>query len=723
MADELSQSGFDKTIESLKKDLVKAQKTTTSKVEGAIIASSVPLENMIEQTTRSLLFASQKSTEMLQKTLISQFMMSRQLQSITDDVVSDTLTGLLGVAVAAADSQKSVKQDEEATEKKSIFLFTNMKNALGALVNVSTVNKLSDTERAREEKRASNAMLGAISDLGTAFGKFKDGLKNLLGLATNPLALIGAILGVAAGAVAGLFLRAKQLAGIVRLGDLLTKMFAPLTALFGPKTKLGKAVIFVKNLFKPFASFFNIIGELIKSFVKGSGTFSKIFRFMKPFFKFGTALLGKFFIPLTVIISIFKGIFGFIDELKKGGDILDASLRAIGDILDFLSFGLIDADALKEFLGKPIREFMDGLKELFTDGFSIKTLKKLAGSLIKIFFSIQTIIIKSVGKFVAFILDKLGFEKTAKVIAEFFAKFNLGEMIANIFDPLISIFAFIGKAIFKIGGFIIKINVAVAKFFFNIFKGVAQFILKSINFAVKIGQSIVDMFMKIIKDVTDFVNERLERFFGRGESAEEKEVSRARRDNLATEATNLVEEQRGKEELSQAEKEINAARIKELTAESAALQKELSRPRSFFEKFISPADRASQDEANLQAQQAIQTQIDALSTKLQAGGIVTGPLFAKIAETEAEAVVPLSRLGELIVNPAIMSALAMAEQLATNSGLRNRGNAPTVVAPVTNIGSVGGGGGGPSIIPLPLALRNTDDNLQRIMMKDRRALA
>lgn len=718
MADELSQSGFDKTIESLKNDLVKAQKSTNEKVGESVGTSSVLLENMMEQTTKSLMLATQRSTEMIQQTLISQFMMSRQLRAQSAEEASDTLTGLLGVATAAANSAKSFQQDEEATEKKSIFLFTNMKNALGALVNLSSVNKLSETERRREEKRASDAMLGAITELGGAFETFKGKLKNILGLATNPLALIGAILGVAAGAVAGLFLRAKQLSGLLKLGKLLTKMFAPLKALFGPTTKLGKAVRFVANLFKPFTSFFKVIGDLIQAFVKSSGTFSKIFKFMKPFIKFGSSLLGKFFIPITVIISIFKGIFGFIDELKKGGDVLDASLRAIGDILDFLSFGLIDADALKEFLGKPLREFIEGIKELFTEGFSLKTLKKLAESLIKIFFSIQTIVLKSLGKLVAFILDKLGFEKTAEVIRKFFAKFNLGEMMANIFDPLIDIFAFIGKAIFKVGGFIIKINVAVAKFFFNIFKGVAGFILKSITFGVKIGQSIVDMFMKIIKDVTDFVNERFERTFGTGESAEEQKASRARREGLAETAAILVAEQRNNKELSQIQKEINAAKIAALNKESAALQKELTRPRSFVEKFLSPANRASKDEANLQAQQAIQSQIDALSTKLQAGGIVTSPLFAKVAETEAEAVVPLSKLGELIVNPAIASALMMAEQLAINSGLRNQRGASTVVAPITNIGSVGGSGGGPSIIPLPLSLRNTDDNLQRMMMKD-----
>jgi len=715
MADELSQSGFDKTIESLKKDLVKAQKATSEKVEGAIVASSVPLENMIEQTTRSLLFASQKSTEMLQQTLISQFMMSRQLLAQSDEKASDTLTGLLGVATAAADSAKSAQQDEEATEKKNIFLFTNMKDALGALVNVSSVNKLSETERAREEKRASNAMLGAISELGGAFGKFKDGLKNLLGLATNPLALIGAILGVAAGAVAGLFLRAKQLAGIVKLGDLLTKMFAPLTALFGPKTKLGKAVLFVKNLFKPFASFFNIIGELIKSFVKGSGTFSKIFRFMKPFFKFGTALLGKFFIPLTVIISIFKGIFGFIDELKKGGDILDASLRAIGDILDFLSFGLIDADALKEFLGKPLREFMEGIKELFTDGFSLKTLKKLAGSLIKIFFSIQTIIIKSVGKLVAFLLDKLGFEKTAEVIRSFFAKFNLGEMMAKIFDPIIDVFAFLAKGIFNTGAFIIKINVAVAKFFIDIFKGAVDIIMGGVNFVKEVGVAIVDMFKSIINSVFDFVI---------GAISEIPLLNKA----IPQEVKDTVARNK---EIRAIQKEMDGASLEEAEAElqrrkdQQAKLEALNKKQEDILKVLSQPDLNAGAKTNLREDlAAVLGEIEAIknATKLQAGGIVTARTFANVAETEAEAVIPLSRMAELVVNPAIASALMMAEQLATNSGLRNRGNAPTIVAPVTNIGSVGGGDAGPSIIPLPLSLRNTDDNLQRMMMKDRRAL-
>ena len=96
MADELSQSGFDKTIESLKKDLVKSQKATSEKVGEAIGANSVALENMIEQTTRSLLLASQKSTDMLQQTMISQFMMSRQLLVQSEEENSNTLLGLLG---------------------------------------------------------------------------------------------------------------------------------------------------------------------------------------------------------------------------------------------------------------------------------------------------------------------------------------------------------------------------------------------------------------------------------------------------------------------------------------------------------------------------------------------------------------------------------------------------------------------------------------------------
>ncbi len=711
MADELSQSGFDKTIESLKKDLVKAQKATSEKVEGAIIASSVPLENMIEQTTRSLIAASQKSTEMLQQTMISQFMMNRQIQVQSEEENSDTLLGLLGVATAAAEQAKTADKDEAETEKKSIFLFTNMKNAMSALVNVSTVNKLSETERAREEKRASDALLGVLGELGTKFDNFKGKLKDLLGLATNPLALIGSILGVVAGAVAGFFVRAKQLAGIIRLGTLLTKMFAPLTALFGPTTKLGKAVRFVAGLFKPFGSFITVIGNLIKAFIKGSGTFSKIFRFMKPFIKFGSALLGKFFIPLTVIISIFKGVIGFMDEIKKGGDIFEASLRAIGDILEFLTFGLIDADALKEFFGKPMREFVEGIKELFIEGFSLKTLKKVALSFIKIFFSIQTIIIKSLGKLVAFVLDKLGFEKTAEVIRTFFAKFNLGEMMANIFDPIIDVFAVIAKGLFNAGSFIVKINVAVAKFFIDIFKGAKDFILGSATFVKEVGVAISSMFTDIIDAVFEFVVGAISKI-----PLLNKAIPQELKDSIErNKEIRAIKKELGKITLEEAEAEL--VRRKDQQSKLEGLKKD----QEVVAKILAdPSLTGAQRAAHRENLVALQSDIDAIknATKLQAGGIVTARTLARVAETEAEAVIPLSKLGELIVNPAIASALMMAEQLATNSGLRNQGIAPTVVAPITNIGSVGGGGGGPSIIPLPLALRNTDDNLQRIMMKD-----
>ena len=80
------------------------------------------------------------------------------------------------MATAAAEQAKTADVEVAETEKKSIFLFTNMKNAIGALVNVSTVNKLSETERAREEKRASDALLGVLGELGTKFDNFKDKL-------------------------------------------------------------------------------------------------------------------------------------------------------------------------------------------------------------------------------------------------------------------------------------------------------------------------------------------------------------------------------------------------------------------------------------------------------------------------------------------------------------------------------------------------------------------
>ena len=712
MADELSQSGFDKTIENLKKDLVKSQKASSEKVGEAIGANSVAIEDMIESTTKSMLFAARQSTEMLHQTLISQFTMSRQLQTQAEDLVADTLTGMLGVAQAAADQAEEADKDEEKTEKKSIFLFTNMKNALGALVNVTTINKLSETERAREEKRASNALLGALGELGDKFSKFKDFASKMLGLATNPLALIGAILGVAAGAVAGLFIKAKQLSGLLNLGEILKTMFAPLKALFGPKTKLGKAVTFVKSLFKPLGSFLKVIGDLIKAFVKGSGTFSKIFKFMKPFFKFGTQLLGKFFIPLTVIIAIFKGIFGFIDELKKGGDVLDASLRAIGDILDFLTFGLLDADALKEFFGKPLREFIEGIKELFTEGFSLATLKKLAGSFIEMWFSAFTIVAKSLGKLLAWVLDKLGFEKTAAAIRDFFAKFNPGKAVREMFDKLIDVVAFIGKAIFDAGSFIVKINVAVVKFFIDLFKGAKDVLLGTGNFIKEVGVAIVSMFKDIIDAVFDFVVGAISDI-PLLKHAIPQEVRDAVDRNKEIRA---IQKEMGDASLVDAEAEL--ARRQEQQATLAQLKdKEGEILKAIGESGVTPEASKVLMADLIEVKRAI-----ADIPGMALGGIVKTQRLVRISETEAEAVIPLSRLDDLVVNPAIASALMMAEQLATNAGLRNRGRAPTVMAPITNIGSLGGGDSAPSIIPLPLALRNTDDNLQRIMMKDRRAL-
>ena len=716
MADELSQSDFDKTIESLKEDLVKSSKETRESIGEAVGAASASFGNMLEQTTKSLMFASRRSTEMLQQTISAQFLVHRQLAFQQQDEAQETLTGLLGIATKQVDQTEKAQQAQEEPQKKSIFLLTNLSNAMGALVTLSSVNQLAATERRREEKRSSDALLGAISELGDGFDKFKSGLRDLLGLATNPLALVGAILGVAAGAVAGLFIKAKQAAGLLKLGTLLKTMFKPLAVLFGPRSRLGQAVRFVGRLARPFLSFFQVVFNVIKGLLKASGTFSKIFRFIRPFIRFGTSLLGKLFIPLTVIISIFKGIFGFIDELRKGGDILDASLRAIGDILSFLTFGLIDADALKEFLGKPIREFIEGIKALFSEGFSIETLKKISRSLLKIIFAFPTIIIKGIGKLFAFILDKLGLDKTAEAFRTFFAKFNIGEMLANVFDPLIEVFAFIGKAIFKIGRFVFKINAAVVKFFIDIFKGVVSFVLKGVDFAVKIGQTIVDMFMKIVKDVTDFVNRQFEFLFGTGASEEQQTLRRQRRASLGTETAALIAETQDQATLDEAEKAVRAAKISQLNEEAAALAKQLTRKRSVLEVLF-PANRQLEDEARQQAIAAINTQIVALSKGLQAGGIVSGPLLARVAEREAEAVIPLSRLDELVVNPAIMSALQMAEQMATNAGLRERRIPPPVVAPITNVGAVGGGGTA-AIIPLPLSLRNNESTLRQMMMKD-----
>jgi len=377
MADELTQSGFDDTIQKLSAEIEAAG----DGVERSVEDQSVVFERIISRSVKSIVGSLSNATRLVEQ---------------------------------IAETQQMVQDTEIEQDKKSIFLLTNLGVSLRGLLTLGVNAKLSETEREREEKRTSDALIGALTEVGSGLNFIKGKLGDFLKLVTNPLALIGAIVGVAIGSVAGFFAFFSR---ALNFPLLLQTLLKPIRALLDPKSRTGKAVTGIaKSVGRIIRSFVRVFANFGRFILKSIPLVQKIVNFIKPFVKFGRVLgglLAKLALPLTIAISLVKGVLGFMDEIKKGGTILTASLRAIGDVLDFLSFGLINADQLKKFIGEPIQNFIDGIKELFTEGFSVATINKIMEPLIKFILATPNIMIAAIGKLTAFIVEKLGFENFA----------------------------------------------------------------------------------------------------------------------------------------------------------------------------------------------------------------------------------------------------------------------------------------------------------------------
>jgi len=98
----------------------------------------------------------------------------------------------------------------------------------------------------------------------------------------------------------------------------------------------------------------------------------------KSLFNPGTILksLGKIFAIGMIVGVLFEGIMDGFDEFMKTGDIGKALIAGLAGIVDFLTFGLFDKDAIKEVIGdfskwigdhliKPFTDFIGGIKDSF----------------------------------------------------------------------------------------------------------------------------------------------------------------------------------------------------------------------------------------------------------------------------------------------------------------------------------------------------------------------
>jgi hypothetical protein len=340
----------------------------------------------------------------------------------------------------------------------------------------------------------------------TVFGSIANGIQDMKDGIINGLAglkdkgLLG--LGVLAGLVAAPFIAISafftQLIKEVKVLDSLTK--GGLGRFFGPITRFFKAIgdVFGKagtgqflkgdtiKLFGRYADDISLFIGRIKSIfsplmkaAKGSASFMSGFA---PVAKFAATIgrtLGKIFLPITILMSVFDFVTGFMEGYKEDG--------IIGGIRE----GIISV--------------VDGL---------------VGG------------IIRMVTGAVSFILDLLGFDKFAASITK-----NVNEALDGLFDSFRGVFDIV-KGIFTfdlglIGDGIGKIfdgivNVITAPF--DMVYGLVQDIFSFVGFELP-DFDLGDMITGFISGAYNFVKDKVTGFFsflGFGGDDEEEELERAK---------------------------------------------------------------------------------------------------------------------------------------------------------------------------------------------------
>ena len=256
---------------------------------------------------------------------------------------------------------------------------------------------------AKEEKRTS-LFESMVEGIGTLNKSFMAGMKK-----TGKFAFAGLIALIAAPVIALANFFGQLAVEFAYLGRLakggLKKLFKPFAALLkffpslnaflistGTSIKaaakvmapqnLGKniksVVTTLKNFFAPVTRFFSTIAANVTAFVKASQTASTILKFAAGF---GT-VLGKLFLPLTVVMSAFDFITGFIDGFQseegstgekifagfKGGfqklfkNLIGLPLKLLTNGVAFIA-GLFGFDNAK----KDLNEFADKIPKFISD--------------------------------------------------------------------------------------------------------------------------------------------------------------------------------------------------------------------------------------------------------------------------------------------------------------------------------------------------------------------
>lgn len=291
------------------------------------------------------------------KSIVDGIAKSQQLQKNVDDarqaMYAEQQNPLL------SNISKGLASVKDGVLSNGRSLGESFKNALTSSSKKSEIAAIEgQRETARREEEQTD-LLGQL--VGGIKGMSKSLLEGIKGLGEPAGLGVGMLFGIIAAPVIALVAAFKslkdQFAMLNRLAD--GKLAAPfikaIDFIKGLGSKLGKVLsaknIPVDKILKPFQAigdFFKGIGSKISSLFGKSGTFGKVFGVISkgfaPIAKFASgfgSVLGKLFLPITVIMGIVDTVTGFMDGFETGG-LLGGVMGAIKGLFNGLIMKPLD---------------------------------------------------------------------------------------------------------------------------------------------------------------------------------------------------------------------------------------------------------------------------------------------------------------------------------------------------------------------------------------------
>lgn len=324
------------------------------------------------------------------KNIVDGITKSQQLQKDVDDarqeMYAEQQTPLL------SNISKGLASVKDGVLSNGRSLGESFKNALTSSSKKSEIAAIEgQRETARREEEQTH-LLGQL--VGGIRGMGKSLLKGIKGLGEPAGLGVGMLFGIIAAPVIALVAAFKSLkdqfamlnrladgklaAPFVKAIDFIKDIGSKFSKTFSPKN------VPIDKLLKPFIAmgdFFKNIGSKISGLFGKSGTFGKVFGIISkgfaPIAKFAAgfgSVLGKLFLPITIIMGIVDTVTGFMDGFETGG-LLGGVMGAIKGLFNGLIMKPLDLlkDGVSWIASKlgfeNFSEMLDGFsfEEMFSD--------------------------------------------------------------------------------------------------------------------------------------------------------------------------------------------------------------------------------------------------------------------------------------------------------------------------------------------------------------------